>query len=48
MLQEELRENERRHQSYTNQIEHENALMQQKIETLESYLKEKEERLSKE
>jgi hypothetical protein len=29
-------------------MEHENALMGQKIETLESYLREKEERLSKE
>jgi hypothetical protein len=48
MLQEELRENERRHQGYTNQIEHENALMCQKIETLEAYLKEKDERLTKE
>lgn len=48
MLQEELRENERRASSYTNQLEHEHALMQQKIETLESYLREKEERLSKE
>lgn len=48
MLQEELRENDRRYQAYQNQMEHENALMAQKIETLESYLKEKEERLSKE
>lgn len=48
MLQEELRENERRNQGYQNQLEHENALMLQKIETLEAYLKEKEERLSKE
>lgn len=48
MLQEELRENDRRYQTYQNQMEHENALMTQKIETLESYLKEKEERLSKE
>lgn len=29
-------------------MEHENALMTQKIDTLESYLREKEERLSKE
>lgn len=29
-------------------MEHDNALMSQKIETLESYLREKEERLSKE
>ena len=48
MLQEELRENDRRYQTYQNQIEHENALMTQKIDTLESYLREKEERLSKE
>jgi hypothetical protein len=48
MLQEELRENDRRSQNYHNQLEHENALMLQKIETLEAYLREKEERLSKE
>ena len=48
MLQEELRENERRAQAYQNQMEHENALLGQKVDTLESYLKEKEERLSKE
>ena len=48
MLQEELRENERRYQTYQNQMEHENILYQQKVQTLEQLLKEKEERLSKE
>ena len=48
MLQEELRENERRNSNLINQLDHDNALMAQKIETLESYLREKEDRLSKE
>lgn len=48
MLQEELRENERRNSNLINQLDHDNALMSQKIETLEAYLREKEDRLSKE
>jgi hypothetical protein len=48
MLQEELRENERRNSNLISQLDHDNSLMAQKIETLEAYLKEKEDRLSKE
>ena len=48
MLQEELKENERRYQLYQQQAEHENALLAQRVETLEAYLREKEDRLSKE
>jgi threonine synthase len=48
MIQEELRENERKYLVQINQLDHENVLFQQKIKTLEDHLKEKEERLSKE
>lgn len=48
MLQEDARENDIRLSNQIAQYEHECALMNQKIQTLEAYLKEKEDRLSKE
>lgn len=48
MLQEELRENEGRHQNYMNQMDHEYSLLEQKLQNLETQMKEKDAQLNKE
>jgi len=48
LLQEELRENERRNLAYQQQSEHERAMISQRCEQLEAYAREKEDRLAKE
>lgn len=48
LLQEELRESDRRYQAFQSQAEHEHALLMHKCETLDAYLRDKEDRLAKE